>query len=254
MIKFTLLGFIAILLLETPFELKADLINWTSKDLELKTRTVPGKYESKFEYKNTSGKTVKFIKIKASCGCVVVEAPKEVKAGETGEIKFKAPIPRAGGKYGKALFVDTDEKDGVEYKLTFTITNTDPYIPRLPKKQTNEATKTSAVTNPYTPNSGYQRPKEMGRRALLVEKLMAKQALARKNNYYKQDECPFLPLPINQKLYHDFEGMRIYTCCEQCLKLVKESPYHAIIKLSEKNQTPILVNKVTDTIQNEGTK
>lgn len=239
MTNFTLLSFITAILLANTHELRADSLNWVNKELELKTKSVSEKYESKFEYKNTSGKTVKFIKIKASCGCVVVDAPKEVKAGEFGEIKFKAPIPRAGGKYGKALFVDTDEKDGIEYKLTFTITNTDPYIPRKPKKQTTEVSKTATNINPYTPNNGYQRPKELGRRALLVEKLMAKQALARKDSYYKQDECPFLPLPINPKLYHDFEGIRIYTCCEQCLLKVKESPNHAIIKLAEKTQTPI---------------
>ena len=32
--------------------------------------------------------------------------------------------------------------------------------------------------------------------------------------------------------------------CEQCLIIVKESPHHAIIKLSEKTQTPIQVKEL----------
>lgn len=84
----------------------------------------------------------------------------------------------------------------------------------------------------------------MTSRAILVEKLMAKQALARKKSYHIQEECPFLPLPIDKKLYHDHNGLRIYTCCEQCLILVKESPHYAIIKLAEKTQTPTQINEV----------
>ena len=81
----------------------------------------------------------------------------------------------------------------------------------------------------------------MTSRSLLVEKLLAKQALAKKSHYVKQDECPFLPLGIVPHLYHDWNGLRIYTCCEQCLVLVKESPHHAIIKLAEKGQTPVRI-------------
>lgn len=229
-----------------PFISYGQLLSWNKETLEIKSSTKPEKHEASFEFKNTSKKTITFIKIKASCGCVVVDKPEKVEPGESGKITFKAPIPYAGGAYTKTISVDTDESNKVEYKLSFKVTNTDPYVPRKPRTPSRTPQTKPSPVKPYTPPKGYSRPQKMTSRSLLVEKLMAKQTLARKKAYHPQEECPFLPLPINKKLYHDYEGMRIYTCCEQCLVLVKESPHHAIIKLAEKTQTPILVKDLID--------
>ena len=32
-----------------------------------------------------------------------------------------------------------------------------------------------------------------------------------------QTLCPIMKLPIDRKLYRDFEGWRIYVCCPGCL-------------------------------------
>lgn len=221
--------------------LSAESLIWTKQNLDIQSKTSPEKHEASFEYKNTSKKTITFVKINASCGCIVLDKPEKVNPGESGKIIFKAPVPFGGGSYTKSISVDTDETNKVEYKLTFKVTNTDPYVPRKVKAPTRTPETKPSPAIPYKPQKGYTRPEKMNQRTILVEKLMAKQALARKKAYHLQKECPFLPLPIDKKLFYDYNGLRIYTCCEQCLILVKKSPQHAIIKLAEKTQTPLLI-------------
>ena len=48
-----------------------------------------------------------------------------------------------------------------------------------------------------------------------------------------QKTCPFKPLPIDKTKYVDFEGKRIYTCCDECLPLVKANPKLAIERLGK---------------------
>jgi hypothetical protein len=237
----TIIKFLIIhsLILSTVF---AGGLTWSETEQVLKVVTTTGKKTSSFTYTNSSDKDITFIKIKASCGCVLVDAPQVVKAGETGTLNFKAPIPRAGGTYGKSISVDTDEAGGIDYTLRFRVTNTDKpkIIPNAFRAKQITSDKASPLRkHSYRVPQGYTRPNDINKRALLVEKLMANQALSKKNLYSKQIDCPFLPLPISLKLFHDYNGLRIYTCCEQCLVRVKESPSHAIIKLAEKGQTPM---------------
>jgi len=231
-----------LLLLTLTFSLNVQGLDWDTKQLDIKSKTSSNNLEKSFEFTNSTKKVVKFIRIKASCGCILVEAPERILPGKSGKITFKAPIPLGGGSYTKSIQVDTDETTQIEYILKFSVTNTDPHIVRKPKNTKSEIT--TKIVEKYIPPKEYIRPAKMNQRLLLIEKLKAKQAISRKKTYYDQEECPFLPLPINKNLYHDFEGMRIYTCCEQCLKLVKESPYHAIIKLAEKTQTPSLIKDI----------
>ena len=56
-----------------------------------------------------------------------------------------------------------------------------------------------------------------------------------------QKDCPFKPEPIQKQFFHDHKDIRIYTCCPECLVVVKANPELAIRRLSEKNQRPILV-------------
>ena len=96
------------------------------------------------------------------------------------------------------------------------------------------------ITRKPLVKKGYTRPSVMNTRAKLVEGILAKQALSKKSAFSLQKECPFLPLEINSELFFDYKGLRIFTCCEDCLETVKKSPDYAIIKLSEKNQTPLV--------------
>ena len=48
-----------------------------------------------------------------------------------------------------------------------------------------------------------------------------------------QKTCPFKPLPIDKSKYVDFEGKRIYTCCDECLPLVKANPVLSTAGLSQ---------------------
>ena len=52
-----------------------------------------------------------------------------------------------------------------------------------------------------------------------------------------QKLCPVMNLPINPKLYVDFEGKRIYVCCPHCLEKVKENPKKFIRQLESEGIT-----------------
>ena len=53
-----------------------------------------------------------------------------------------------------------------------------------------------------------------------------------------QKTCPVMGNPINQELYVDHEGKRIYVCCEACISQVKENPEKYIEKLKEMGEKP----------------
>lgn len=46
-----------------------------------------------------------------------------------------------------------------------------------------------------------------------------------------QTTCPVLDGPVNQKLYVDANGYRIYVCCGGCAKAVKADPEKYIKKM-----------------------
>jgi putative intracellular protease/amidase len=51
-----------------------------------------------------------------------------------------------------------------------------------------------------------------------------------------QTLCPEMGGPINPALYVDYQGKRIYLCCEMCREAVAKDPERAIRKLGEKGQ------------------
>jgi YHS domain-containing protein len=54
----------------------------------------------------------------------------------------------------------------------------------------------------------------------------------------KQTNCPVMTdNPINEKLFVDVEGKRIYVCCNTCLKIAKEDPAKYIKQLEAKGIT-----------------
>ena len=239
----------------------ADGLQWDARLKVFKTESSTEKYEGSFEYKNTSDKVIHFTKVKASCGCVVVKAPTKALPGETGIINFKAPIPNAGGVLHKLIRVDTDESDKIEYNLSLKVINTDkakePVKTMLKKEskvvESDPETKKTLVDKEFYKTKkqpvvvrkkrvkAYIRPENISPREKILEKLLANQVLRDKAKQATQKECPFVPQAINKGLFYDFQNMRIYTCCEECLIKVKKSPYHAIIKLAEKAQTPFII-------------
>lgn len=222
--------------------LYGDSLSWGSKTVEIQTTTSKEKKSGAFHYENKSVKTIKFTKVKASCGCVLVDAPKEVKPGEKGSISFKAPVPVAGKTLSKRILVITDESKDSSYSLLIKVENTDKPV-KIEKKTVQSNSKIlqpTSVIRKQVVKKGYTRPSIMNARTKLVEGILAKQALSKKSAFKLQKECPFLPLEINPELFFDYKGLRIFTCCEECLKTVRKSPDYAIIKLSEKSQTPLV--------------
>lgn len=56
-----------------------------------------------------------------------------------------------------------------------------------------------------------------------------------------QTVCPEMGGPINPDLYVDYQGKRIYLCCEMCREAVAKDPERAIRKLAEKGQAAQLI-------------
>lgn len=235
---------ITIFLILFIIPLYGESLFWLSKSVDIETTTSKEKKTGSFEYENKGSKTIIFTKVKASCGCVLVDAPKEVKPGEKGSISFKAPVPVAGKSLIKTITVVTDESKESKYYLRIKVENTDKPVKienKVSNKSSEKLSPTKLAKN-STIKKGYTRPSVMNARAKLVEGILAKQALSKKSAFILQKECPFLPLEINSDLFYDYKGLRIFTCCENCLETVKTSPDYAIIKLSEKKQTPVLID------------
>jgi hypothetical protein len=77
-------------------------------------------------------------------------------------------------------------------------------------------------------------------RESLPELPQVKKVVTRKK-MKQQTTCPFMDIPLNLSNYVDYEGKRIYTCCKDCLAIVKANPQTAIDILSAKGQYPVYV-------------
>ena len=53
----------------------------------------------------------------------------------------------------------------------------------------------------------------------------------------KQTLCPVMGNEINQKLYVDFQGKRIYVCCKGCIAEIKKDPAKYIAQLEKEGIT-----------------
>lgn len=53
-----------------------------------------------------------------------------------------------------------------------------------------------------------------------------------------QTTCPVMGGKINQDLYVDYQGRRIYFCCPACVELFKKEPDKYLKKLEEQGVTP----------------
>lgn len=52
-----------------------------------------------------------------------------------------------------------------------------------------------------------------------------------------QTKCPVLGGKINRQIYADYNGRRIYFCCEGCVKQFKQNPEKYMKKLQEQGVT-----------------
>jgi hypothetical protein len=58
---------------------------------------------------------------------------------------------------------------------------------------------------------------------------------------WEQRTCPFQSKIIDPGLFYDWEGKRIYTCCQTCLPMVKEDPERAIRHLAARGEYPLTI-------------
>jgi YHS domain-containing protein len=48
-----------------------------------------------------------------------------------------------------------------------------------------------------------------------------------------QKTCPYKGSPIDTKLFVEYQGQKIYVCCEPCLKVVEKNPIEAVERLRD---------------------
>ncbi len=58
-----------------------------------------------------------------------------------------------------------------------------------------------------------------------------------------QTECPVMGGKINKDIYVDYQGQRIYFCCEACPPKFKEDPEKYLAKMKEMGQEPEVIDQ-----------
>jgi YHS domain-containing protein len=53
-----------------------------------------------------------------------------------------------------------------------------------------------------------------------------------------QTKCPVMGGRINQNVYTDYDGKRIYFCCPGCINAFKKDPEKYVKKMEAEGQTP----------------
>jgi len=56
-------------------------------------------------------------------------------------------------------------------------------------------------------------------------------SLAADTSTHEQKTCPVMGGKINQDIYVDYEGKRVYFCCDACISTFKKDPAKYITKL-----------------------
>ena len=56
-------------------------------------------------------------------------------------------------------------------------------------------------------------------------------SLAADNSANEQKTCPVMGGTINKDIYADYEGKRVYFCCDACIRTFKKDPAKYITKL-----------------------
>jgi YHS domain-containing protein len=69
--------------------------------------------------------------------------------------------------------------------------------------------------------------------SLLVCTFLMTPALAADKDSPAQTKCPVMGGTINKDIYADYEGKRVYFCCEACISTFKKDPAKYVKKLEE---------------------
>ena len=67
--------------------------------------------------------------------------------------------------------------------------------------------------------------------SLLVFSFLMTPALAAAKDCQTQKKCPVMGGTINKDVYADYEGKRVYVCCEACVSTFKKDPAKYVKKL-----------------------
>lgn len=69
--------------------------------------------------------------------------------------------------------------------------------------------------------------------SLLVFTFLMTPALAADKDSSAQTKCPVMGGTINKDIYADYEGKRVYFCCEACISTFKKDPAKYVKKLED---------------------
>ena len=179
---------------------------------ELQSQLITGQ----FPFQNKGKKSIELVKLESSCGCTTMDLQqKSFSSQETGVIPFEVSLKDKKKTFTSRIYVTTNEDSTKKETLTIKV-----IYPEDKQKQNIAASDTG--TNKSL-KEGADDPKVVKR----------------------QVSCPFQGTPILKNLYVDTdEGHRIYTCCEECLPLVKANPALAIQNLAERGEFPIYVSDI----------
>jgi hypothetical protein len=113
---------------EQPVDPATDSTNFTtiqwldSTYQDLGTVKEGPEVEIAYKFKNTGDKNLVIENVTASCGCTIVEKPKEpYEPGQTGTIKAKFTTQGHAGMNDKSIYVTANTKDGTQKELKFRI-------------------------------------------------------------------------------------------------------------------------------------
>ena len=67
--------------------------------------------------------------------------------------------------------------------------------------------------------------------SLLVFTFLMSPALVAADNCQTQKKCPVMGGTINKDIYADYEGKRVYFCCDACISTFKSDPAKYVKKL-----------------------
>lgn len=62
-------------------------------------------------------------------------------------------------------------------------------------------------------------------------------------NRGNQTHCPVMGHPVNQDIYSDFQGQRIFFCCQGCVETFNKDPEKYVKKMKENGIQPLKLKK-----------
>lgn len=196
------------------FSLSAQL-KWDSLILEnkLEDGLIPGVFYGEFKFQNIGKKPIEIISVKGWCSCAKITLDRYIyKEGEFGTIPYKISLVGKGANFNKNIRVTTNL--GKTYHLKFKMI--------FPKKF--EVAQLLSIVPELKIDIKYDTDKK-----IITPK--TKVPPSARKPLKRQQTCPFQQKKIKRQFYVDYNGMRIYSCCQECLPAIKSKPELAISNL-----------------------